>query len=358
MTIVAGATRITSGLLVVGLCLLGACGPRRPPGLERDARTPTLVWPPPPELPRIMYLRSIATPNDVGIAKSLLRRVVEFITGPEQERIAQPYGVQVDARNRIFVVDSAARFVHVFDYVGGRYSRIPGRAAEELRFPIDVAIDDQGRIYVTDAEGGKVFAFDLTGKRLFERSWQGRLKRPTGITFNRADGLLYVVDSLEHRVLAFDPSGSLRFQFGSRGEEDGQFNYPTNITSDPEGRLYVTDSMNFRVQIFHRGGRFLSKFGRHGDALGDFSKPKGIALDSDGHIYVVEGLFDVILIYDRSGQFLLSFGGPGNGPGQFWLATGIFIDAQDRVYVADSYNHRIQVFQYLKEVKDGGDASR
>lgn len=350
--------RVVVALCWAGVCLLVSCGSPRGPGLERDATTPSLVWPPPPEASRIMYLRSIATPNDVGITKSFFRRVVEFITGPEQERIAQPYGVQVDAQNRIFVVDSAAKFVHLFDYLGGSYTRIPGRASEDLRFPIDVALDDQGRLYVTDAEGGKVFGFDLSGKRLFEQSWKGTLKRPTGITYNPANRLLYVVDSLEHRVLAFDPSGLLRFQFGSRGEDDGQFNYPTNITSDREGRLYVTDSMNFRVQIFDRAGTFLSKFGRHGDALGDFSKPKGIALDSDGHIYVVEGLFDVILIYDQSGRFLLSFGGPGNGPGQFWLATGIFIDAQDRIYVADSYNHRIQVFQYLKEVKGGGGAKR
>jgi hypothetical protein len=45
----------------------------------------------------------------------------------------------------------------------------------------------------------------------------------------------------------------------------------------------------------------------------------------------------------------LNFGSPGNAPGHFWLATGIFIDAQDRIYVADSYNNRIQIFQYLKE---------
>lgn len=350
--------KVVVALCWAAVCLLASCGSPRGPGLERDATTPSLVWPPPPEASRIMYLRSIATPNDVGITKSFFRRVVEFITGPEQERIAQPYGVHVDTQNRIFVVDSAAKFVHLFDYLGGSYTRIPGRASEDLRFPIDVALDDQGRLYVTDAEGGKVFGFDLSGKRLFEQSWKGALKRPTGITYNPANRLLYVVDSLEHRVLAFDPSGVLRFQFGSRGEDDGQFNYPTNITSDREGRLYVTDSMNFRVQIFDRAGTFLSKFGRHGDALGDFSKPKGIALDSDGHIYVVEGLFDVILIYDQSGRFLLSFGGPGNGPGQFWLATGIFIDAQDRIYVADSYNHRIQVFQYLKEVKGGGGAKR
>ena len=105
--------------------------------------------------------------------------------------------------------------------------------------------------------------------------------------------------------------------------------------------------MNFRVQVFTPDGQFLSGFGRHGDAVGDLARPKGIATDSMGHIYVVEGLFDVVNIYNQEGRLLLTFGGGGRGPGQFWLATGLAIDSQNRIYVADSFNRRVQVFQYL-----------
>ncbi|MGH7275360.1 MAG: hypothetical protein ACREIQ_13055 [Nitrospiria bacterium] len=37
--------------------------------------------------------------------------------------------------------------------------------------------------------------------------------------------------------------------------------------------------------------------------------------------------------------------------GNFWLPTGIFGDSQNRIYVADTYNHRVQVFEYLGEEK-------
>ena len=46
-------------------------------------------------------------------------------------------------------------------------------------------------------------------------------------------------------------------------------------------------------------------------------------------------------------------GEEGSGPGEFWLPSGIFIDTQDRIWVCDSYNRRLQVFQYLKtDVKE------
>ena len=48
----------------------------------------------------------------------------------------------------------------------------------------------------------------------------------------------------------------------------------------------------------------------------------------------------------------LTFGERGVGPGQFWLPGGIFVHGPDRIYVADSYNQRIQIFEYLA---GGGD---
>jgi hypothetical protein len=32
--------------------------------------------------------------------------------------------------------------------------------------------------------------------------------------------------------------------------------------------------------------------------------------------------------------------------GEFQLPSGVFIDRNDRVFVVDSFNHRVQVFDY------------
>jgi len=44
----------------------------------------------------------------------------------------------------------------------------------------------------------------------------------------------------------------------------------------------------------------------------------------------------------------MAFGNHGRGYGEFWLPTGIFIDRNDMIYISDSYNKRIQIFEYLK----------
>ena len=51
-------------------------------------------------------------------------------------------------------------------------------------------------------------------------------------------------------------------------------------------------------------------------------------------------------IFDEGGALLLAFGGDGAAPGEFWLPSGVHI-ANDRIYVADSYNRRVQIFQFL-----------
>ena len=56
-------------------------------------------------------------------------------------------------------------------------------------------------------------------------------------------------------------------------------------------------------------------------------------------------------MFDGQGRLLMTFGGEGSGPGQFWLPTGIAISGDDRIWVADSYNRRVQVFQYLPEIE-------
>ena len=51
-----------------------------------------------------------------------------------------------------------------------------------------------------------------------------------------------------------------------------------------------------------------------------------------------------------------NLGSAGSEEGSFWLPAGIAADEQDRIYVADTYNHRVQVFQFLGEPAENGPA--
>jgi DNA-binding beta-propeller fold protein YncE len=305
-----------------------------------------LVWPLPPEAPRIEYLRAVATADDMDAGPGFFGRVAQIFVGQgQQDRVRQPYGITVDAAQRVYVADQASRAVHVFDPLDNGYRIHHGTSESEFLTPVGVAVDSAGRIYVADSEAGAVVAMDRDGRELLRLG--DPLLRPAGIAVHPTDGSLLVTDVLQHSVLVFNSRGELLREIGTRGTEDGRFNFPTNVTVARDGTIYVTDSMNFRVQAFRPDGTFLRSFGQVGAHHGQMARPQGVGVDSDGHVYVVEGLFDAINVFDDRGRHLLTFGSPGRGPGQFWLATGLHVDGQDRVYVSDSFNGRIQVFQYL-----------
>jgi DNA-binding beta-propeller fold protein YncE len=61
----------------------------------------------------------------------------------------------------------------------------------------------------------------------------------------------------------------------------------------------------------------------------------------------VDALFDTVQVFDLAGRLLLPWGQSGTGPGQFGVPSGIAISADNHIYVADTYNHRVQVFEYI-----------
>ncbi len=314
------------------------------------ADTSDLFWPAPPETKRVEFIRTVSGPGDLNIRPGLFKKMARYIGGVSETGMVSPYGIAVEADGRIYVVDTSLHRVHVFDQRGNRYRVFPSDAAI-LESPVGIAVDNgSGRIFVTDSKLGVVKVFADGGKRWVSDLGGDLFKRPTGIAVNPVTSELLVVDTLLARVFRFDLQGlTPKGSFGGNGGADGDFHYPTHVCIAPDGRLIVSDSLNFRVQVFSPEGRFLFKIGGPGNTPGSFSRPKGVAADSDGNIYVVDALFDNVQVFDESGRLLMDFGGHGTGPGAFALPAGMFIDANDVIYVADTGNHRIQMFQYLKE---------
>lgn len=330
---------------LAGLALalvLGACAPTQAP--QEEGALP--VWPPEPDAPRIAFVKTFSRPEHLGIAKGFLQRLAEVLFGASEAHLVRPMAVAA-VGEVLYVADPGAKGVHRFDQASGRYELLRAEGDAPLASPVGLARGANGDVYVADSALGRVFVIRPGAKFALPVALRADLRQPTGIAADIATGRLFVVDTAAHRVLAFNPDGTLHSSFGSRGAGDGEFNYPTLLWRDPNGRLYVTDSLNFRVQIFDGQGKLLGKFGRVGDGTGDSARQKGVATDRFGHVYIVDSLFHAFQIFDRSGRYLLSVGEPGSGRGEFWLPTGIFISEDDTIYVADSYNRRVQVFRYI-----------
>ncbi len=332
------------GLLVLLLC--GGCGnDRGEVSFEPDV---LLTWPEPPELPRIRYVGDISTEADLKKETSWAEGLGELLFGEKEIGVlVAPYAVAIDHDNKLFVADTAASVIHVFDINKRTYKQFADLAGrEKLQKPVGLTIADKW-IFVVDSALCKVCIFQKNGK--FVTSFgDERLQRPSGIAVRRDEKLLYVTDTARHTVDVFTTTGTFVRQIGSRGVSEGMFNFPTHLWLDDNGYLYVSDTLNYRIQVFTPDGRFQRMFGRQGDRPGNFAHPCGVATDSFGNIYVTDRQFENVQIFDPQGRILMAFGREGTQAGQFWLPAGIFIDARNRIYVADSFNKRIQVFELLE----------
>ena len=332
-------------------CLLAGCG--RGKGVLFEPELHNLYWPPPPAPARIQYLGQLATNEDLRPARSFGEGFGEALFGrPPGRSMLTPYAVCTDDHNRLFVCDSNAQVIHVFNLDNRRYEQWRPADDADLAFsqPVGVAYDMMNRLLVSDSIAGTIFVFADDGTYLGDFARES-LIRPCGLAVDHHTGRIFVADTGAHQVVVLAIDGEEIARIGQRGIQLGQFNFPTNVAVDSAGRLYVSDSLNFRVQVFDADLNPLRQIGEKGDMPGYFSHPKGLALDSDDHLYVVDAHFESVQIFDREGRLLLAFGEEGHGPGQFWLPTGIAVSADDRIWVADSYNRRVQVFQYLPEVE-------
>lgn len=332
--------------LLVMLLLAGCSSPR---GAVFEPIEPAITWPAAPRQPRIVYIGEVSTSKDLKPGQNWIEGLAEGALGRKDEHgVLSPFAVCTDDGERLFVADTGAQVVHVFDLASRRYSRWKPSAPATFTQPVGVAWDPAGRLLVSDALARRLFSFDASGKYLDELAVDAAVK-PGGLVIDPRTRRIFLADVAGHRVLVLSADGKVIANLGSHGTQPGEFNYPTNVAMDSKGYLYVADSLNFRIQIFNPELKLVRAIGQPGDQAGYFGRPKGIALDSENHLYVVDAEQANVQIFDEEAHLLLYFGRQGTGPGQFWLPAGLYIDSHDRIWVADTYNKRVAVFDYLKE---------
>jgi uncharacterized protein (TIGR03663 family) len=189
-------------------------------------------------------------------------------------------------------------------------------------------------------------------------SGNGQFNQPRGIAVSPDGEQIYVVDMGNARVEHFDATGQFINSVGGQDNSDVAFGTangglgPTGIAVSPDGLVYVADTWNHRVVVLDESGHMVREFGQFGDTqdspdaaelTGSFFGPRAIAVYNN-EIYVVDTGNERVQVFGLDGTFVRSWGGNGTGPTQFVEPVGIAIDANGKVYVADSGNGRISVF--------------
>jgi len=319
--------------------------------------TSKLVWPLPPDVPRIKWVHEYYGEEKPKVAEgkqapkkkqSWMDRVAGVPTtdsGAIKKEwthiFVKPYGMGMDSKGRLYVADSYVSAVFVFDSEGGKTSLLKNGVDAKFGTMIGMTVDEADRIFIVDSVWHRVA---VLGKDWKLETYFGdkELDHPGGIAIDETNRLLYVVDTGKDRVAVFD-ADDFRFlrTIGSsakkQGDDDpGTLSKPSNVAVDKDGLIYVSDTMNNRIQVFDADGTFLTQWKDSGAPFGLFRVGE--------RYFVADGRLNAVTILDADGKRVGRFGEKGKGPGQFNLPHMLCVDGMGALYVAEVDGKRVQKF--------------
>jgi DNA-binding beta-propeller fold protein YncE len=315
-----------------------------------------LVWPQPPDEPRLRFVRQFYGEMDfVGQKKKkesgfLAKMAGVTVEAEERPMLRSPYGVAIDSRGRAYVSDTSLHLIFVFDMEKKTLEFRGDKAPANFALPLGLAVDDQDRVFVSDAKLRQITVFGPGGD-VVGMFGNDKLERPVGLAVDNALRRLYVVDVPGSHLAVYDLDSFkfLRWIAGPPKGGMGPLANPSGVALDPDGLIYVTDAFMARIAVFDSDGNFVRFLGKRGDGAGMFARPKGIAIDSDGHIYIADAQTSRLQVLLPDGTPLLALGAFGEMQGQWLLMEGMAFDRHNRLFSIDGLNGRVQIFQYVTD---------
>ena len=332
------------------------------------------------------------------IIQPLKNRLIRILECKKRDTILDTLGetrseLKCDTRELETIISRLGEIEHVPVYVP-RYATCPtsivatgkkGTDAGELAVPHCVAIHEEThQIFVANWGNNKVEIFSETGE-FFHQLGVGQLSHPLGIA-THGDSV-YVSCRGDHTVSKFSLTELCRVRWiGGKGSNNGQFDYPRQLTTDPIGCVFIPDSCNDRICIYDPDlnhlrnithpsmsrpfdfkvscdrlyvlcpdnnpclhvltleGDMLHSLISHGDRM-DVFYPHFFCLDPLNSFVLSEYNSHSICVFSPEGNLLHTIGREGHQQGMFYRPRGVAVTPNGRlVCVSGNENYGLQIF--------------
>ena len=236
----------------------------------------------------------------------------------------------------LFIIPVSFKNISAFDYE-------MDNTLDGFGWSMGLSLNDD-RIYVADGLYNQILIFDklenvfLETISLQERICSGHI-HGIEIMYDK----IFVVKENQNCIAIFDLDGKFLYEFGKKGDKQGEFNGPQNLQIFEE-KIFVTDYENHRIQVFDLDGKFLYEFGKKGDKQGEFNGVLGIKV-SENQIFVIDSGNNRIQIFDLDGEIVDTINENFKSPHQISLN-------ENKIYVLDTYNYQVKIFSILYQVTD------
>ena len=295
-------------------------------------------------------LRPVGLPPGAPAAKADTMEWVRSLYGygpSAAEQMLAPSSVAVGPNGDIYVTDPTRSRLLIFSVDGSPKgelkSKTPSIRMGSFMRPEAIDVAENGDIFIADSQAKKVIVFNRNKE--FVREYPvDQMARGVYV----ADNKVYVLDV--GKVIVFDVAGKRLSAFGSRGKLPGQIDAYQGIVAK-NGTIYIADSYNKRIQAFDESGSLLwatrpettTSTAQRGDAAWDL--PQDLAFNGKDELVVVDAFtFDLTVVDPRSGVRIKSYGNFGRADGEFYYPTSVAYDGRrDWFVVADTQNNRVQV---------------
>ena len=294
---------------------------------------------------------------------------------PKGLRLGNPTGISIDTNQNIVVFQRADREWALFGSMPnkpiqsktiliidkGNGKLINSWGDNLFIMPHGLKVDDENNIWVTDVGLNQVFKFSHDGKLLIKLG-QAKIAGNDSLHFNKPtdiaiakDGSFYVSDGYgNNRIIKFSATGKYMFEWGKKGNKEGEFDIPHGISLDSNGNVYVADRENNRIQVFDSTGKFINQFsdktsGAICAVAFDKTQSKLFAVDDFTFLKLKHRGSDVF-IFDSTGEVQTRFGRSGFYKGKTSWYHDLTIDKDENVYVGDILGNTIQKFRKVSNL--------